>query len=269
MISVLFWNVSRGSAASFVPSICLENAVDVLILVEDPSPPGAMETAINSEAGSGAYREFAPVPSAVRFYHKLASGTLSAAMDGHRVSIRSFHPTKGSSVLIGAAHLISRLYADELTQLSSAGALRRLIQDAEANAGHKRTIVLGDFNADPFSPLMTAAPGLHATMDKEIAGSRSRSFEGQPVEYFYNPMWSRLGDESHGPTGTFHYAKGGANQIGWHTFDQVLIRPDLLPAYESGALNVITAVGSTQLLLNGKVHKAISDHLPLLLRLEI
>lgn len=79
---------------------------------------------------------------------------------------------------------------------------------------------------------------------------------------FYNPMWSRLGDESAGPPGTYFYDGGsGTEKYFWHTFDQVLLRPGLLQAYETGHLEILTGIGTFP--LDGGP----SDHSPVLLRL--
>jgi hypothetical protein len=123
-------------------------------------------------------------------------------------------------------------------------------------------------NMNPFELGMIAPDGLHGVMDKFIADKEQRVYQEKEWSYFYNPMWSRLGDESAGTTGTYYYPSGGVNNVYWHTFDQALIRPSLIPAYENGEIRVLDKIGSTSLLRGDRIDTSISDHLPLLVKLE-
>lgn len=143
------------------------------------------------------------------------------------------------------------------------------IERAEREAGHRRTLVIGDFNMNPFENGMVGVGGLHAMMDKRIVVKGSRVVRKIKYDYFYNPMWGRLGDDSIGPPGTCYWSKGGAEARFWETFDQILLRPELLPFYNPEALRVLERIGATPLLKNGVIDRSISDHLPLVIRLDM
>ena len=64
------------------------------------------------------------------------------------------------------------------------------IAHVEENAGHQRTILVGDFNMNPFETGMVAARGLHGVMSRHIAQRGSRTVQGRSYPFFYNPMWS-------------------------------------------------------------------------------
>jgi hypothetical protein len=57
----------------------------------------------------------------------------------------------------------------------------------------------------------------------------------------------------------------------WHTFDQVLIRPDLIDSFDETKLQVLTACCGMQFLRGSGIpdDSRASDHLPLLFDLEI
>jgi hypothetical protein len=57
----------------------------------------------------------------------------------------------------------------------------------------------------------------------------------------------------------------------WQTFDQVLVRPSLLEAFPEEELRIVHTVGSRSLLKDRTpgIDRRISDHLPLLFKLEI
>jgi len=80
-------------------------------------------------------------------------------------------------------------------------------------------------------------------------------------------MWSRLGDESAGPAGTYFHRDSGVHSLFWNTFDQVLLRPDLLPFYRPDRLKVLARVGERELADEHGVDHSVSDHLPIFLEL--
>jgi hypothetical protein len=92
--------------------------------------------------------------------------------------------------------------------------------------------------------------------------------DGEDRKFFYNPMWGRYGDETHGPPGTY-YRRGGQISPFWHIFDQVLLRPSLLQYYSSNAVEIVGEIGGRSLLRDGRINQSISDHLPIFLRLEV
>ncbi len=57
----------------------------------------------------------------------------------------------------------------------------------------------------------------------------------------------------------------------WNMFDQVLLRPDLLPRFSNQDLKILTSVGESSLLSARGLPDAriASDHLPLFFRLKL
>ena len=88
---------------------------------------------------------------------------------------------------------------------------------------------------------------------------------------FYNPMWGRFGDESVGPPGTYYYSSSDNLSYFWNIFDQVLIRPVLMPFFNEERMKVLTRVGDKSLLTTNGLPDAdaVSDHLPLVFRLDL
>jgi len=84
-------------------------------------------------------------------------------------------------------------------------------------------------------------------------------------------MWSGLGDESTGPPGTCYYDTGRYINYYWHTFDQVLIRPELLDYFRYDKFNVLTKINGRSLLSKNGMpdDKLASDHLPLVFEINL
>ena len=149
---------------------------------------------------------------------------------------------------------------------------RQQIEEAEKLVGHRQTVIVGDLNMNPFDPGVIASDCFHGVMDKKIAKRGRRKVDGQDREFFYNPMWSLLGDESMGPPGTYYYdASSRPLNYYWHMFDQVLLRPELVPLFPSDDLRILTDAGSDSLMKSRGIpdSRGASDHFPLLFRLNI
>ncbi len=144
----------------------------------------------------------------------------------------------------------------------------QLIKEAEAKVKHDRTLVIGDFNLNPFEPGMVSADGFHAVMDRNIASKVSRQVQGEECKYFYNPMWRLMGNDMNGSLGTYYY-RGGYISYFWNTFDQVLLRPSLLKYFRSDDVSIISQIGDKNLLKNNRINKSFSDHLPITIKLNI
>ncbi|AGP34359.1 hypothetical protein BE04_41665 [Sorangium cellulosum] len=84
-------------------------------------------------------------------------------------------------------------------------------------------------------------------------------------------MWSRFGDGSPGPPGTYYRDGGEHITFFWNMYDQVLIRPDLLDAFRPEELEILHADGASSLLTQGGLpdRGRASDHLPVLFRLSL
>jgi hypothetical protein len=149
-------------------------------------------------------------------------------------------------VLLGAVHLSSKLYRSEQSQAMACVALRRNIADQEKRVGHQRTILLGDFNMNPFEAGMVGAEGLHGVKSRNVAARGSRKVDGLEYPFFYNPMWSHLGDASEASAGTYYFDRGEHVSHFWHTFDQVLIRPELIVGFDPKDLRILTEAGGSR-----------------------
>ena len=269
MLTFLFWNLNNKPIHALVAELAESHEVDILVLAECAIVSPTMLHELNSRQSFGFSLAFSPSERIV-IYTRFPSHWLSPIADEDGLSIRHLiHPILEQEVLIVAAHLSSRFHrsGEELNQLATR--LGPLIEEAEESVGHRRTVIVGDLNMSPFDTGVASSEGLHGVMDRKIAESISRKVNGKVRRLFYNPMWSRLGDESLGPPGTYFYNSSSSINHFWHIYDQVLVRPDLLPYFRNEEMKVITEVG-TRSLMDGSgrpSRQEASDHLPLLFRL--
>jgi hypothetical protein len=84
-------------------------------------------------------------------------------------------------------------------------------------------------------------------------------------------MWGYFGDVTGSPAGTYYYERAEQTMYFWNIFDQVLLRPDLLPYFRSEDLQILTGDGRSSFLsAKGLPDNSIaSDHLPVLFKLHL
>ena len=148
--------------------------------------------------------------------------------------------------------------------------LAKEINRVEEGVGHERTVLVGDFNMNPFEEGMTGAPALHAVMTRKLAERIDRVVQGTAYRFFYNPMWGFFGDRTIGPPGTYYHRSATVGDLFWHMIDQVLLRPDLMDLLQD--LAILEGVGGERLLTQPAGlprDTACSDHLPLAFRLDL
>jgi len=146
------------------------------------------------------------------------------------------------------------------------------VRSVEARTGHRRTVVCGDFNANPFDPSVLDADGLHAIGVKRVGREPHRGVREQGrVDYFYNPMWRLYGTDPAGDAAAathYHHDRQSA-ELCWHMLDQVVIRPEAADRLAEAELRILRAAGKIPLVrADGRPDETrASDHLPVLFRL--
>lgn len=226
MATFLFWNINRKNVIDDIVTACHDNSVDILILAESTIPEVSLLQALNRGRRQTYLSPFNPSPR-LSFFFRYPDDSVQLVHDGGGVSIRNITPPIGLDVLLVAVHFPSKLHMNDSEQAIHAVRVSQEIDKAEDRVGHENSLVIGDFNMNPFETGLVAADGFHAVMDRQIALKESRTVQGEKRKFFYNPMWSRLGDASVGPVGTYYHSGGHVSYF-WNTFDQVLLRPNLL-----------------------------------------
>jgi len=169
-------------------------------------------------------------------------------------------------VLLCIVHLPSKLCWSGESQALECTHLARIIREVEARVRHERTVLVGDLNMNPFEAGVVGAAGFNATMARQVASRGSRSVQGERYPFFYNPMWGHFGDHRGNAGGSYYYDSGQHVNYYWNVFDQVLVRPELIPRFPVEELRIIASTPSRTLLSQqGRPDARVaSDHLPLL-----
>ena len=187
-----------------------------------------------------------------------------------RVSFRTINIPSQPAFLLVVAHLPDKRNFSSSSQYAEASQLSARIRNVEARQGHARTVLVGDLNMNPFDAGVIGASGLHAVMTRQIALKQERTVQSNAYPFFYNPMWGHFGDMHSGPPGTFYYEHAEHDVYFWNMFDQVLLRPALLPIFRNDSLRILQTDGEMSFMTNaGRPSTAlVSDHLPILFQLN-
>lgn len=270
MTTFLFWNINQKPLENVIKALVDEHQVDVLILAECNISPAVMLQTLNPEPPAEFHLPDSLCEKIV-IYTRFAREFLEPALETDRLTIRRLKLPAKTEIILSAVHFPSKVHWSDESQSFECTELARMIGDVEGQDGHKRTILVGDLNMNPFESGVVAASGLHAVMTKDIALRRERKVQNKPYPFFYNPMWGCFGDAAEGPPGSYYYASAEHKTYFWNLFDQVLLRPDLLPLFRNDDLKILSG-HSTQSFLSARGtpdSSVVSDHLPLLFKLNL
>jgi len=271
-LNILFYNTFKTKRLEninrLIVDIALEKKCDLLVLAEYGGSIDMLCSQINSVSKA----QYKPIPNngGCGKIYGLIKGkySIESIQEQSRYQIVMVETTL-YKLIIGMIHNVSPLYASALTQLNELSCFYEDICDAEDRLGTRNTMLIGDFNVNPFDYACIAANTLHAIPYREEVKSPGRTVMGRKYLKFYNPTWKLLGKREP-PYATYYQNRSDIVNYYWHMFDQVLIRPQLASAFDEGALAIVTETESHKLLLEGYKPNSsqYSDHLPLYCELK-
>jgi len=267
---VAFWNINKRKRQGLIGDLVREYAVDIVALAECEIDESNLLYRLNV----GQERKYYPVdilPSRVKIYSRYDADCFEPIRDFGGITIRHLSLPGSEGILLVAVHLPSRLYRREEEQYINTTVVAEKVIEAEHIVGHRRTVIFGDFNMDPFEMGMIGAGAMHAVMDRKIAEKGSRVISGKRYSFFYNPMWGKMGDAEDSTPGTYYYNSGTEVCLFWHMLDQVIVSPELLKEFDCEKLKIITQIGERSIVSESGIpsRKVGSDHLPIVFEIKI
>ncbi|MCI5120969.1 MAG: endonuclease/exonuclease/phosphatase family protein, partial [Candidatus Electrothrix sp. AUS4] len=255
-------NVNNRDLTDAVCALAVSTAADVLILNENTVPSSATLHALQRSVSADFYR---PTFISEKRFHCFCRNSkldLSEVHSGFRTSVRKYR-LGSQRVLLALVHGVDLRNYDAETRQSFVQELIRELDFVREDKEIHRLILLGDFNMNPYDRPMNLAAGLNAMMTRACAAKGVRQHLEKDYDFYYNPMWSLLGDNTKGPAGTV-YDTSNQGPYGWSMFDQVILHHSVIPFFED--VEIVTEVGEYSFMdKNGHpdVKKA-SDHFPII-----
>lgn len=173
---------------------------------------------------------------------------------------------KGVTVLLNVVHLISAMQKDEKARnrrADNVSDLIRKIEETVFRADEFKSIVVGDFNLQPYSQGIAGVFGFNATMSIMKARKQYRRVDGEKRYFYFNPMWKIMGDNKL-VQGTYYVDNDQQDlSMFWYSFDEVLIRPYFIDMFNWEYFGVVENTENYSLIKGHKIDKiSFSDHLP-------
>ena len=265
MAAFLLWNIDRQNRDLLIQSLVREHVIDVVLLVEYyPSKFGSnLSNLLQSD-------DLVKRNTSERFgvFARSNHGMTQArtAFGGH-AELWDWVPDSGMPGRFALVHGPERRNNDDGTRRVFFRRVAGLVTRSESNS-HRRSMVVGDFNANPFESSILSSDGLHAIGIREVDHRTDRHVRlGEVREhFFYNPMWRLYGHHAAEGAGmaTHYWQNRLAGELFWHMLDQVVIRPEECDRFPEDRLKILSRVGTVDLLTpDGRPDRGIgSDHLP-------
>ena len=242
MITFLFWNMKQTKRLDILSRLVREFNIDVLMLAENILGVADVLCELNTSEAADFHYNMGQCER-IDIFSKFTLAQVTPIHESKHITICHLKPPTTCDLLLAAVHLSSKLHQSSESQAFEIPEIARDIIRMEEKIGHQRTVLVGDLNMNPFETGLVAASGFNATMVRKIAEKQNRTVNGKSFPFFYNPMWSLLGDASDGPPASYYYPKSEQVAYFWHMFDQVLLRPAVLPMFQNDTLKIIDRVG--------------------------
>ncbi len=273
-LNILFWNTYKKALTDEVIELVIAHDINFIVLLENTADNTFLVNKLKNIAP--AFKQFNTILfNRPKIFSSLPLESVKEIIGHGRYGIFEINTKDYEKALLTITHFPSKMnWGNPNDHFGLCVELRTDIDKAEITANTRNTIILGDFNMNPFEEGLINSSGLHNTNNKEIALTGQRNFQGRSYEYFYNPMWSFLGDSSKGTVqGTHFFNTYKPLNHFWNMYDQVMIRPELIPFFDETKLDIISSINSRSLLktISGytRIDKDISDHLPIKFQIKL
>ena len=259
---IAFWNVNKNTKINtYIKDIISENNVDIMIMAEyEDNVDELLKLVGNDNLVMQKY---------------MSSGCKRLVIIGNNNNVKPGFQEDYFSIqivedkyILCCVHLPSKVFSDEKKQIMVVRNIIEQISYMEEKYRSSNTIIVGDFNTNPYESVCLDADCFHGIPVFEEARRNKRKILNNDFSMFYNPMWNFFGDFSF-PYGTYYYSGNEIANPFWDIYDQVLIRPSLRQMFIDKELKILHKT-KKKTLLDVKRHpnKIISDHLPILFEIK-
>jgi exonuclease III len=264
-LSFLFWNTNGRKCIEEIKNLVEANNIDILILAENNVSSAEILLQLNEKSTSFFPQHPYSLCEKIKIYSNFHYDFFAPIEETHRITVRSLTLPIIDKITVINVHLGDKGNFNSESQSEMASELKTFIDEIESKEGHCRTVVVGDFNMNPFEIGLVKANGLNATMSHKLASQKQRTIQTKDYSYFYNPMWSLYGDLHTEIAGTYYYRRAELVNYQWNIFDQILIRPSLLDNFNKKSVSIISHDGKKSLITKDGIpdKDLYSDHLPI------
>ncbi len=256
-LKILFWNLNGNDITDLIIEIMTSENIDVALFAEFNGVDYTKISVLNNEYNLiKSLNEDCRVIGLVRKHLNV----YDVQGDNNHYIIFKLEG-RNCQFNIVSVHLQSQMHKQKHARAETIIKMKNNIAVYEAE--NPNTIVIGDFNIDPFDELMSSYYYLHAVSFRELMETDFIEHYKEKYKKFYNPMLGLI-TENEKLYGSYYYTD--IESIYWHFYDQCLLRKEALKYFDG--VCVIKKIGDIELIKNKKPDNKISDHLPIILSLK-
>ena len=255
-MKILFWNLKKNSIEKWLEELIKEQDIDIVILAEYDGI--SMQQLLNDLHGD--YKQYDGYDYCKKIT-LIAKNDISVTVKREQGRYVLYSVTTANSAyIIAGIHLSAKPYADTNTRKCE---IRTLVQDIcelENKEKSWKTVVIGDFNCNPFDEELIQKDSFNTVLFKKVIEKHEFVvYCGRKYRRFYNPIINYLKEETE-TYGSYYYSAGSAPLI-WNCFDQILVRKIMRNSI--GNIEYCKSINGKRLLKDVRPNFRISDHLPL------
>ena len=193
MLNILFWNLKRNAIEDYIVDCLVENNVDIAVFSEFE---GIDFIQIEKQLGSMYVRIVAVQSDEKVTLMAKKTFSVNIIQQQHRYNLYIVN-TAIKDYLLSAVHLEDRINFDKADRIETIKALVRDIEQAEKIFKCCNTIVIGDFNANPYDEELLSKYAFNAVLFKKIIlKSDLTNPNTLKCRRFYNPILHYISEET-------------------------------------------------------------------------
>lgn len=257
-MNILFWNLNKKSLYRHIKTSLSEKNIDIAIFAEYEN------TDFDMLQRNSCYKIIEGFGGCEKII-ALSKNPISMIVrqEQSRYILYEIQSEDVKYVLAGI-HLQDKRSSDKAIRLETIRHLKLDILKLERKTNTKNTIIIGDFNSNPYDRELLQMDAFDAVLFRSIINhSETHTVNGIKRRRFYNPILHFINEDTKN-YGSFYYDNGSYSPI-WNCLDQVLLSKSI--SDKICELEYIKEIGSLSLMNKVKPKTSISDHLPLYVKI--
>ncbi len=257
MLNILFWNLHRNAIEDYLTACIEEKQIDIAVLAEYRGIN--YEKLKDNLCGFYSLHQGLKADKTKVMLISRNNIKINVIQELSRYVIYKIQTLLKTYIIVGL-HLEDRRNYDSDDRINTIKSITSDLERIERQFQCKNTIVIGDFNANPFDKEIVGYHGFNAVLFKAVMEEcEVRTRQSNEKQRFYNPMIHYISEDTR-MYGSYYYTSDSSN-LYWYCFDQVLFRKPLINDINS--IQYIKKIGETDLIARSQPKSCISDHLPL------
>lgn len=285
MVSIISWNTNKKKTNFIIDSINelkTEHTPEIFVFQECLGP--YINTILDTEydeipyPGKGINRR-------VRIFLKKNIFTrfaVNTALNNKLVFVHLKKINGKEDFNIVGAHMYSKLNTERQQLWKNKPFIETIELFERTQTNNDKTILIGDFNYNPFDTSLTDPYVFNAVDNKHLISTfRNYSIGNNHHNFWYNPMWNLLGDydfrtnSDKNISGTY-FINSESEIPYWNLIDGTLLRPSIMNRFDYNMSEILTKTTQREFLKPLIIRSDesfliddFSDHLPIKVTLNI